>query len=91
MSNEAASPQVSGPDKPPEPDPEYDLETLNTIPNGTIFAYNLDEGKTPGGLKVRWKIRVVSGPEAARWDERQAEAIKELLQWASRHPPRRPA
>jgi hypothetical protein len=66
-------------------------EWLNSIPNGTIFAYNLDNSKTPGGLKVRWKIRVVSGPEAARWDERQAEAIKELLQWATRHPPARPA
>jgi hypothetical protein len=70
---------------------ESALEWLNTIPNGTIFAYNLDDRKTPGGLKVRWKIRVATGSEAARWDARQAEAIKELLQWASqrhRHRPR---
>ena len=64
---------------------EYDPEMLNAIPNGTIFSYNLDEGKTPGGLKVRWKIRVATGAEGARWDARQAEAIKELLQWAQRH------
>ncbi len=57
------------------------------IPNGTIFSYNLDDRKTPGGLKVRWKIRVVTGPEAARLDARQAEAIRELLSWARRHPP----
>jgi len=64
---------------------EYSLELLTTIPNGTIFSYNLDDRKTPGGLKVRWKIRVATGPEGTRWDARQAEAIKELLQWAQRH------
>jgi hypothetical protein len=64
---------------------EYLPELLQAIPNGTIFSYNLDEGKTPGGLKVRWKIRVATGAEGARWDARQAEAIKELLQWAHRH------
>ena len=64
---------------------EYPPELLNTIPNGTIFSYNLNDSKTPGGLKVRWKIRVATGAEGARWDARQAEAIKELLQWAQRH------
>jgi hypothetical protein len=58
---------------------------LAAIPNGTIFSYNLDDGKTPGGLKVRWKIRVATGAEGARWDTRQADAIKELLPWAQRH------
>jgi hypothetical protein len=69
----------------PEPVIEYSPELLNTIPNGTIYSYNLDDRKTPGGLKVRWKIRVATGAEGARWDARQAEAIKELLQWAHRH------
>jgi hypothetical protein len=41
-----------------------------------------------GGLKVKWKIRVVSGPEAVRLDARQNQAIKELLAWASQHQPR---
>ena len=36
-----------------------------------------------GGLKVKWKIRVVTGPEAARLDARQAAAIRELLIWAT--------
>jgi hypothetical protein len=58
-------------------------EMLRAIPNGTIYSYNLDDSKTPGGLKVRWKIRVATGPEAGRWDARQADAIKELLTWAS--------
>ena len=61
------------------------LGLLAAIPNGTIYSYNLDDTKTPGGLKVRWKIRVATGPEAARWDARQADAIKELLTWATQH------
>jgi hypothetical protein len=73
----------------PELDENFTPELPDAIPNGTILAYNLDDMKTPGGLKVRFKIRVVSGPEAALWDARQAEAIKELLAWATRHPPRR--
>jgi hypothetical protein len=64
---------------------EYPPELLAAIPNGTIFAYNLDERETPGGMKVRWKFRVVTGPEAARVDARQAEAIKEALTWVHRH------
>jgi hypothetical protein len=55
------------------------------IPQNTIYAYNLDETKTPGGIKVRWKIRVVDGPAAARYDARQAEAIMEALRWTARH------
>jgi len=86
MGDEAVFPQASG----HEPGEEYGLEWRSTIPSGTILAYNLNDSETPGGLKVRFKIRVVSGPEAGRWDARQAEAIKELLQWASRHPPRPP-
>jgi hypothetical protein len=56
-----------------------------TIPRGTIYSYNLDDSKTPGGIKVRWKIRVVTGPEATRYDARQAQAIMEALRWTARH------
>ena len=73
--------------KSPESGPDYSQELLEAIPNGTIFAYNLDEKNTPGGMKVRWKFRVVTGPEAARVDARQAEAIKEALEWVVRHWP----
>jgi hypothetical protein len=75
---------ASPPDMPPdmrEHAKEYDFELLGSIPNGTIFAYNLDESQTAGGMKVRWKIRVATGAEASRWDARQAEAIKEALEW----------
>jgi hypothetical protein len=59
------------------------------IPESTIYSYNLDDSKTPGGIKVRWKVRVVTGPAAARYDARQNEAIRELLQWACQHQRRR--
>src|SRR5215510_7682747 len=80
-------PTGSWSEKPPELVPDYPSELLAAIPNGTIFAYNLDEKNTPGGMKVRWKFRVVTGPEATRVDARQAEAIKEALTWVARHLP----
>jgi hypothetical protein len=64
---------------------EYTKNSLVTIPGNTIYSYNVDDSKTPGGLKVRWKVRVVTGPQAARYDARQAEAIREALTWAVRH------
>jgi len=39
-----------------------------------------------GGLKVKWTVRVVDGPEAAQVDARQAEAIREALEWIRKHP-----
>ena len=76
------------PGKPRESAEEYTENSPGTIPSGTIYSYNLDDSKTPGGIKVRWKVRVVTGPEAARYDARQAEAIKELLTWAASRTPR---
>ena len=55
------------------------------IPNGTIFSYNLDDTMTPGGLKVRFKVRVATGPEAERHEARLADAIREALIWTQRH------
>ena len=46
----------------------------------------MDDSKTPGGLKVRWKVRVITGPAAAGYDARQNAAIRELLQWACQQP-----
>ena len=64
---------------------EHPSNSLAAIPESTIYSYNMDDTKTPGGLKVRWKVRVVSGPAAARYDARLNQAITELLQWASQH------
>jgi len=52
------------------------------IPGPDIIAYNLRKGERPGGMKVRYKIKVETGRKARELDERQAEIIKELLSWA---------
>jgi hypothetical protein len=57
------------------------------ISSSAIYAYNLDDSKTPGGIKVRWKVRIITGDRGRRCDTRQAEAIRELLQWAHHHSP----
>ncbi len=58
------------------------------IVNGPrVISYNLNEGERPGGMKVRFKIRVETGRKAAALNAQQAEAIKELLQWARQHQP----
>ena len=53
-----------------------------------VISYNLNEGERPGGLKVRYKIRVETGRKAAALNAQQAAAIKELLPWTRQH--RRP-
>jgi hypothetical protein len=47
-----------------------------------IISYNFSEGERPGGMKIRAKIRVVTGRQAAVLDAAQAEAIRELLLWS---------
>ncbi|HEX9353535.1 MAG TPA: hypothetical protein VF933_06930, partial [Streptosporangiaceae bacterium] len=48
------------------------------IPDDGFLSYYRDDMENAGGLKVKWKIRVATGPEAARLDARQAAAIREL-------------
>jgi hypothetical protein len=55
------------------------------ITRGAIYSYYRDGMENAGGLKVKWAVRVVTGPDAAAVDARQAEAIREILQWAQRH------
>ena len=50
-----------------------------------IISYNIDKAERPGGLKVRFKIKIVTGKEAAALDARQAEAIRRLLEWTLQH------
>jgi hypothetical protein len=52
-----------------------------------IISYNLNEDERPEGMKVRFKIRVETGRKAAALNAQQAQAIKELLQWARQHKP----
>ena len=72
-------------EKAPEPAKEHAVNSPGSILESISYAYNLDDTKTPGGLKVRWKVRVVADPAAARYDARQNQAIQELLQWAAQH------
>jgi hypothetical protein len=51
-----------------------------------VISYNLKEEERPGGIKVRYKIRVVTGKRAEEIDARQAQAILEVLRWARQHP-----
>jgi hypothetical protein len=50
-----------------------------------VISYNIPEGDRPGGIKVRFKIRVAAGKRAREIDARQARAILEVLQWQRQH------
>src|ERR1700728_2842074 len=50
-----------------------------------IISYNVNEEGRPFGIKIRFKIRVVSGREAAAIDRQQADAIREYLRWVRQH------
>ena len=67
---------------PEEKPQEIPPNTPVYIPEEDIFAYNLDDAKTSGGLKARFKIKVVTGAKARHWDAKQNAAIRELLLWA---------
>jgi hypothetical protein len=62
-----------------------DSNSPGIIEGPRIISYNLNEDERPGGTKVRFKIRVQTGRKAAALNAQQAEAIKELLQWARQH------
>jgi hypothetical protein len=51
----------------------------------SIISYNLRGEERPGGMKARYKIKIATGRKARELDERQAEVIRELLQWARQH------
>jgi hypothetical protein len=57
-------------------------------PKGRVISYNVSEGERPGGLKVRFKIRIATGKRAKEIDARQAKVIMEVLQWQRQHSPR---
>jgi hypothetical protein len=53
--------------------------------NVRVISYNVPEGDRPGGIKVRFKIRIATGKRAKEIDARQARAILEVLQWQRQH------
>jgi hypothetical protein len=62
--------------------PERDVNATSGIDGNRIISYNLSEGERPDGIKVRYKIRVVTGPRAKALDRAQAEVLREVLQWS---------
>ena len=50
-----------------------------------IISYNVGEKERPGGIKVRYKIRVVTGPRAKALEQAQAQVIREVLEWSQQH------
>jgi hypothetical protein len=57
--------------------------------NVRVISYNVPEGGRPGGIKVRFKIRIATGKRAREIDARQARAIMEVLEWQrQQHTPR---
>ena len=59
--------------------------SLSISPNGRVISYNVPEGERPGGIKVRFKIRIATGKRAQVIDARQAAVIMEVLQWQRQH------
>ena len=55
--------------------------------NGRVISYNVLEGERPGGIKVRFKIRIATRKRAREIDARQAKVIMEVLQWQRQHTP----
>ena len=56
-------------------------------PKGRVISYNVSVGERPGGIKVRFKIRIATGKRAKEIDVRQAKAIMEVLQWQRQQKP----
>ena len=50
-----------------------------------VISYNVPQGERPGGIKVRFKIRIATGKRAQEIDARQAAVIMEVLQWQRQH------
>jgi hypothetical protein len=73
------------PEKQESPE-KQDSNSPGIVNNARVISYNLSEGERPGGIKVRYKIRVATGKRAKDIDARQAKVIMEVLQWLSQHP-----
>ena len=55
------------------------------IDGDRIISYNVGEKERPDGIKVRYKLRVVSGPRAKALEQAQAQVLREVLEWSRAH------
>jgi hypothetical protein len=64
---------------------EQQGNSLPIMDGPRIISYNLSESERSEGLKIRYEIRIVSGPRARAVDEAQARVIREVLEWSRQH------
>ena len=64
---------------------EYHNDPCGEIDGTRIISYNVSEGERPGGMRTRYKISIVTGPRAREIDARQAQVIREVLEWSRQH------
>ena len=76
------------PDKPGKGHGNRRDNTPGMAVNGRVISYNVSEDQRPGGIKVRFKIRIATGKRAKEIDARQAKVIMEVLQWQRQQHPR---
>jgi hypothetical protein len=50
-----------------------------------VISYNMSERERPGGMRIRYKIRIVTGQRAKAVDARQVQVLREVLQWSRQH------
>ena len=55
-------------------------------PGERVISCNLAREQRPGGMKVRYKIKIASGARAREIGARQAKVMLEVLQWMGNHP-----
>jgi hypothetical protein len=64
---------------------KHDDNSPGMVNGPRVISYNLSEGERPGGIKIRYKIRIATGKRAKEIDARQARVIMEVLQWSRQH------
>ena len=59
--------------------------STETTETPEVEIYNLDHATTPGGMKVRWRVRTATGKEAQHLEKQQNQVIIKLLTWADQY------
>jgi hypothetical protein len=69
---------------------EYENYEDRIIDGERVISYNVKEEFRPGGMKVRYKLTVVTGQRGREIELRQLQAIREVLEWSRQHRQQRP-
>jgi hypothetical protein len=76
---------TSDPEKREQNTEKHQSNLAGPLKSRRIISYNLREEERPGGMKIRFTVRVETGKKAAAIDSAQADALRELLLWARQH------